>query len=106
MLFKIHPPMSYHPRADVQVDGSGLASASVKARWDGCLQQIVGPLGFGGKEKAERNRWCNYTHLGQCSFAGVYQPDLPDAATPYGRFVLIGTVYGAYAPSFLALTDF
>ena len=36
------------------------------------------------------NAWCNYTHLGQCSFAGVYQPSLPDTMGPYGNFFLIG----------------
>jgi len=33
------------------------------------------------------NEWCNFAHNHQCSFAGVYQPDLP----PPGNF---GDFYG------------
>ena len=47
-----------------------------------------------------RNKWCNYTHLGQCSFAGVYQPSLPDAGTAYGHFFLIGLCAVYLSPTF------
>jgi len=50
----------------------------------------VEPLFLQGKAKEERNAWCHYTHLGQCSFGGVYQPDLPTYPGPYGNFFLIG----------------
>jgi hypothetical protein len=85
---QIHPPEAYHPVA---------TSALVKSietvqgdRWDACLAQIVEPLGFGGERKREANRWCNYTHTGQCSFAGEYQPSIPEPGTAYGHFFLIG----------------
>jgi hypothetical protein len=59
------------------------------------LAQLVLPLGF-NKLVDPADTWCLYSHLGQCSFAGVYQPSLPDAFTDsngdgsYGNFVLIG----------------
>lgn len=34
--------------------------------------------------------WLSLRASFQCSFAGVYQPTLPDVNTPYGKFVLIG----------------
>ena len=43
--------------------------------------------------------WCRYSHRGQCSFAGVYQPPLPKESTPYGRFWL----FGSYHKLWLAL---
>jgi len=86
---ELHPPARYHPVAtNVWIDSQ--APENGGSSWEGCLAQIVGPLGFGGEMKEERNKWCNYTHLGQCSFAGVYQPSLPDAGTAYGHFFLIG----------------
>lgn len=33
----------------------------------------------------DMNKWCNYAHNRQCSFAGVYQPDLPPPG-PFGDF--------------------
>ena len=35
------------------------------------------------------NQWCEYSHHGQCAFAGVYQPSLP-TGTDFGNFVLLG----------------
>jgi hypothetical protein len=71
------------------------AVQAAEARWDACLAQLVLPLGF-NKLVDPADTWCLYSHLGQCSFAGVYQPSLPDAFTDsngdgsYGNFVLIG----------------
>ena len=62
------------------------------AGWDACLMQIVEPLGLGGKLLRERNEWCDFTHLGQCSFAGVYQPQVPEPDTDFGHFFLIGVL--------------
>ena len=71
-----------------------------EARWEACLAQVIEPLGF-NKLQDPADSWCMYSHLGQCSFAGVYQPSLPEASTsngngekerdgPYGNFILIG----------------
>lgn len=35
------------------------------------------------------NAWCNFAHHEQCSFAGVYQPDLPPPGD-YGEFYGFG----------------
>ena len=35
------------------------------------------------------NRWCEYSHNGQCAYIGVYQPRLPEGPD-YGNFVLLG----------------
>jgi len=43
----------------------------------------------------EANAWCRFSHGGQCSFAGVYQPPLPSGSS-YGHFV----AFGAYPDIF------
>lgn len=64
--------------------------------WATCAAQLVGPLGFGpgvGSGAASgtaNNAWCAFSHRGQCSFAGVYQPELPPPDTAYGHFYLLG----------------
>ena len=42
---------------------------------------------YDGDLLQDLNPWCNFAHNNQCSFAGVYQPDLP----PPGNF---GDFYG------------
>jgi len=85
---EVHPPMKYSPtNGDVVINSVEKANND---QWDRCLKQIIEPLGFGGEEKEKRNSWCNFTHLGQCSYAGVYQPSLPNEHTQYGQFILIG----------------
>jgi hypothetical protein len=79
-------------------------ASSLETRWEACLEQVIEPLGF-NKMLDSADSWCMYSHLGQCSFAGVYQPSLPEASTaksnnggdeeqerdgPYGNFILIG----------------
>lgn len=60
---QVHPPMKYGPlNTDVLINSVKEPHSN---HWDACLEQIVGPLGFGGAEKEKRNAWCNYTHLGQ-----------------------------------------
>lgn len=39
--------------------------------WDECKEYVRRVL----NEKS--NAWCDFSHLGSCSFAGVYQPELP-----------------------------
>ncbi|KAL9186109.1 hypothetical protein ACHAXT_005347 [Thalassiosira profunda] len=34
----------------------------------------------------KKNDWCEFSHLGQCSFAGVYQPELPTQEASFGEF--------------------
>jgi len=87
---ELHPPLSYKPvETNVWISPAKETKKGTANSWDACIGQMMGPLGFQGKTKQEQNKWCNYTHLGQCSFAGVYQPSLPDADTAYGHFFLL-----------------
>eukprot|EP00614_Pseudopedinella_elastica_P000720 CAMPEP_0172594030 /NCGR_PEP_ID=MMETSP1068-20121228/13289_1 /TAXON_ID=35684 /ORGANISM="Pseudopedinella elastica, Strain CCMP716" /LENGTH=364 /DNA_ID=CAMNT_0013391801 /DNA_START=1082 /DNA_END=2172 /DNA_ORIENTATION=+ len=91
--FELHPPNTSEPViSNVRVLGKQGAHEVARqvAGWDACLMQIVEPLGLGGKLLRERNEWCDFTHLGQCSFAGVYQPQVPEPDTDFGHFFLIG----------------
>jgi len=89
---EVHPPEAYHPMLTRAVVKSGEAEAegANTSVWEACLAQIVEPLGFGGATRKEANKWCNYSHLGQCSFAGEYQPEIPNSDSAYGDFFLIG----------------
>jgi len=35
----------------------------------------------------EQNAWCNFDHKGDCSFAGAYQPKLPEQSDQFGEFL-------------------
>uniref|UniRef100_A0A7S3DXE6 Uncharacterized protein n=1 Tax=Entomoneis paludosa TaxID=265537 RepID=A0A7S3DXE6_9STRA len=35
----------------------------------------------------ENNKWCNFSHKGDCSLAGVYQPQLPTKSESFGEFI-------------------
>lgn len=35
----------------------------------------------------QQNSWCEFSHNGECSFAGVYQPNLPTQAEGVGSFL-------------------
>ena len=65
---------------------------------DKCLDLVKGLLHL------EKNDWCNFAHKGDCSFAGIYQPDLPDHETPhFGEFVAFSNYYHIW--QFLQLPD-
>jgi Golgi nucleoside diphosphatase len=49
----------------------------------------------------EQNEWCNFSHRGDCSFAGIYQPDLPEQSTKYGEFLAFSNYYAVW--TFLGL---
>ncbi|KAL7568982.1 hypothetical protein ACA910_021274 [Epithemia clementina (nom. ined.)] len=42
----------------------------------------------------EKNEWCNFAHKGDCSFAGIYQPQLPEQNTEtFGEFIAFSNYY-------------
>ena len=41
----------------------------------------------------EKNDWCDFAHRGDCSFAGVYQPELPPQAENAGEFLAFSNFY-------------
>jgi Golgi nucleoside diphosphatase len=51
----------------------------------------------------EQNDWCNFSHAGDCSFAGVYQPDLPTQYDQFGEFVAFSNYYHVW--NFLHLPE-
>ena len=36
--------------------------------------------------RLESNAWCNFSHGGDCSFAGIYQPPVPAQSPHFGEF--------------------
>mmetsp|Transcript_9662 Transcript_9662/g.33981 ORF Transcript_9662/g.33981 Transcript_9662/m.33981 type:complete len:230 (-) Transcript_9662:131-820(-) len=44
--------------------------------------------------KPQFSEWCRWSHRGQCSFVGVYQPPLPTHTdVSFGQFVVLGGYY-------------
>mmetsp|Transcript_32063 Transcript_32063/g.67403 ORF Transcript_32063/g.67403 Transcript_32063/m.67403 type:complete len:679 (-) Transcript_32063:215-2251(-) len=39
------------------------------------------------------NSWCEFSHQGSCSFAGVYQPELPTQEASFGEFYAFSNYY-------------
>jgi GDA1/CD39 (nucleoside phosphatase) family len=44
----------------------------------------------------EQNQWCNFDHKGECSFAGVYQPQLPQQSDSFGEFLAFSNYYDVW----------
>jgi hypothetical protein len=52
----------------------------------------------------EQNMWCEFSHKGDCSIAGVYQPKLPDMdSEAFGEFVAFSNYHHVW--KFLKLSD-
>ena len=43
-----------------------------------------------------QNDWCKFSHRGQCSFAGIYQPELPQQSKHFGEFLAFSNYYHAW----------
>jgi len=59
--------------------------------------------------KTQENAWCNFSHQGSCSFAGVYQPTLPIQGHDFGEFLAFSNFYHVWdflkLPSRASLND-
>jgi hypothetical protein len=42
------------------------------------------------------NTWCNFEHHGDCSFTGVYQPQLPQQSETFGEFIAFSEFYDVF----------
>ena len=42
------------------------------------------------------NTWCDFSHNGDCSFAGVYQPELPELTDASGEFLAFSNYYDIF----------
>jgi|UniRef100_A0A8J9TG60 Golgi nucleoside diphosphatase len=52
----------------------------------------------------EKNDWCDFAHQGDCSLAGIYQPDLPRQENGnFGEFLAFSNYYHVW--QFLSLPD-
>lgn len=63
--------------------------------FDGCMQLAYDLL------HKESNEWCNFAHRGDCSFHGIYQPDLPKQSEHFGEFLGFSNFY--HVADFLGL---
>jgi Golgi nucleoside diphosphatase len=51
----------------------------------------------------EKNTWCDFAHKGDCSFAGIYQPELPRQSEHFGEFLAFSNYYVVW--DFLGLPE-
>lgn len=51
----------------------------------------------------EDNDWCEFAHRGQCSFDGVFMPDLPRQSEHFGEFLAISNYFHVW--EFLGLPE-
>ena len=80
-VFGVSPPLFAAPVHDrVKITGAKRTKASAE-RCERDVRDALFDPAF--------NRWCEYSHNGQCSYIGVYQPRLP-TGPDYGNFVLLG----------------
>ena len=88
-IFGLTPPLHFGPvNANVTIKGTGLRS---RDRYATCKEDVRAAL-----FDVQFNRWCEYSHHGQCAFAGVYQPSLP-TGSDFGNFVLLGNYVDLFA---------
>jgi hypothetical protein len=40
-----------------------------------------------------QNEWCKFSHRGECSFAGIYQPQLPHQSKSFGEFLAFSNYF-------------
>lgn len=55
--------------------------------FDACLQHTKDLLNL------EDNRWCNFAHRRDCSFNGVYMPEMPHQSEQFGEFIAISNYF-------------
>ena len=80
--FGLTPPLHFGPvNANVTIKGTGIRTRDRYARCKDDVRAALFDVRF--------NQWCEYSHHGQCAFAGVYQPALP-TQKEFGNFVLLG----------------
>jgi len=51
--------------------------------------------------RKDANSWCDFAHVGDCSYAGVYQPPLPTQSKHFGEFLAFSNYYDVW--SFLGM---
>jgi Golgi nucleoside diphosphatase len=80
-----------------------LKNHNVTGDYDACSQYAFELL------HKDKNNWCEFAHQGECSFAGVYQPDLPKQNKHFGEFLAFSNFYHAWdflgLPSRSSLTE-
>jgi hypothetical protein len=104
-------------RTDIHFDANGFETRDYDksaSTGDGFQQAILVNKEKGGDPDAcmafaqkllhkSQNEWCNFSHRGDCSFAGVYQPDLPTQAKHFGKFLAFSNYYHVW--DFLHLAE-
>ena len=57
----------------------------------------------------DKGDWCQFAHRGDCSFAGIYQPTLPEQSEHFGEFLAFSNYYHVWdflkLPSRSSLSD-
>ena len=82
--------------------GNGFYNAALKNNhatgdFEDCFEKV------GALFNPETNNWCEFSHNGECSFAGVYQPNLPTQEEGIGSFLAFSNYRHVW--DFLQLDD-
>lgn len=99
----VSPPMRHLARVPAIVRPKPFVEG--QNRFDECFQQVAGDglsLGLQGSldnvagyvegvTRRRFNEWCDWAFSGQCAFADVYLPLLPEVSSPFGDFHLLGS---------------
>lgn len=79
-----------YPAAMSDTSGYQLATLNNKnprGDYDKCSEHVKELL---HKDKGD---WCQFAHRGDCSFAGIYQPTLPEQSEHFGEFLAFSNYY-------------
>ena len=74
-----------------------LKNDNATADFDACMEYTKSLLNL------EKNSWCEFAHRGDCSFSGVYQPEVPVQSTHFGEFLGFSNFYEVF--NFLGLPE-
>lgn len=74
-----------------------LVNDASRGSYDGCSAIVKSLM------NKRYNTWCNFEHHGDCSFTGVYQPQLPQQSQTFGEFIAFSGFYDVF--SFLHLPN-
>jgi Golgi nucleoside diphosphatase len=68
-----------------------------KGDFDACMDYAKGILHL------EKNKWCDFSHMGECAINSIYMPKLPKQSDNFGEFLAFSNYYDVF--SFLGLPE-
>lgn len=71
--------------------GTTMRNQNDKGDYDACAGVAYALL------NKQYNYWCNFSHRGDCSFSGVYQPQLPNQTSNFGEFIAYSNYFDIFS---------